>query len=201
MRVIVLRASRGAFFERRQHKGFMEATPEHVSKLAWNIAAPARCSQAGYRGQSRLLFWCWFRDFPCLRFSYCLRELLLRFAGAEARPDPGSGGSARLQKIIGITRTKDIVMRSKRISQAGPRMGYCDRLGAGRRPRSCDDKLVEELALFSARAAQRQKNPQQYEDAALAPAIELEGHWYRRLRQSDDFHEGRSIPRQAAGKI
>ena len=28
---------------------------------------------------------------------------------------PGSGGSARLQKIIGITRTKDIVMRSKRI--------------------------------------------------------------------------------------
>jgi enoyl-CoA hydratase/carnithine racemase len=29
---------------------------------------------------------------------------------------PGSGGSARLQKIVGITRTKDIVMRSKRIS-------------------------------------------------------------------------------------
>ena len=28
---------------------------------------------------------------------------------------PGSGGSARLQKIVGITRTKDIVMRSKRI--------------------------------------------------------------------------------------
>jgi enoyl-CoA hydratase/carnithine racemase len=29
---------------------------------------------------------------------------------------PGSGGSARLQKIIGIARTKDIVMRSRRIS-------------------------------------------------------------------------------------
>src|SRR5436189_3275204 len=28
---------------------------------------------------------------------------------------PGSGGSARLQKIVGITRAKDIVMRSKRI--------------------------------------------------------------------------------------
>ena len=28
---------------------------------------------------------------------------------------PGSGGSARLQKIVGITRTKDIVMRSRRI--------------------------------------------------------------------------------------
>ena len=28
---------------------------------------------------------------------------------------PGSGGSARLQKMVGITRTKDLVMRSKRI--------------------------------------------------------------------------------------
>src|SRR5207237_1355194 len=29
---------------------------------------------------------------------------------------PGSGGSARLQKMVGITRTKDIVMRSRRIT-------------------------------------------------------------------------------------
>ena len=25
--------------------GFLEASPEHVSKLAWNVAAPARCSK------------------------------------------------------------------------------------------------------------------------------------------------------------
>ena len=31
---------------------------------------------------------------------------------------PGSGGSARLQKMVGITRTKDIVMRSRRIPGA-----------------------------------------------------------------------------------
>ena len=47
---------------------------------------------------------------------------------------PGSGGSARLQKMIGITRTKDIVMRSKRIpGQAGARVGHRDRMRARQR--------------------------------------------------------------------
>ena len=45
VRVIVVRGDRRAFLQRRQYRGFMEATPEHVSKLAWNIAAPARCAK------------------------------------------------------------------------------------------------------------------------------------------------------------
>ena len=44
-RVIVLRAIGKHFSSGGNIKGFMEATPEHVSKLAWNIAAPARCSK------------------------------------------------------------------------------------------------------------------------------------------------------------
>jgi 2-oxoglutaroyl-CoA hydrolase len=38
VRIIVLRADRRAFFVGGNIKGFMEATPETVSKLAWNIA-------------------------------------------------------------------------------------------------------------------------------------------------------------------
>src|SRR3954462_99612 len=45
VRVIVLRAVGEHFSSGGNIKGFMEATPEHVSKLAWNIAAPARCSK------------------------------------------------------------------------------------------------------------------------------------------------------------
>src|SRR6476620_9958131 len=45
VRVIVLRAAGEHFSSGGNIKGFMEATPEHVSKLAWNIAAPARCSK------------------------------------------------------------------------------------------------------------------------------------------------------------
>ncbi|MGE0338692.1 MAG: enoyl-CoA hydratase/isomerase family protein, partial [Xanthobacteraceae bacterium] len=45
VRVIVLRGIGENFSSGGNIKGFMEASPEHVSKLAWNIAAPARCSK------------------------------------------------------------------------------------------------------------------------------------------------------------
>lgn len=45
IRVIVLRAVGEHFSSGGYIKGFLEASPEHVSKLAWNIAAPARCSK------------------------------------------------------------------------------------------------------------------------------------------------------------
>jgi 2-oxoglutaroyl-CoA hydrolase len=44
VRVIVLRAVGEHFSSGGNIKGFLEASPEHVSKLAWNIAAPARCA-------------------------------------------------------------------------------------------------------------------------------------------------------------
>jgi 2-oxoglutaroyl-CoA hydrolase len=53
------------------------------------------------------------------------------------------------------------------------------------------DSLVEELRVFSPlaqRTAKRLLNDT--EDAMLSTAIELEGHCYSRLRQSDDFREG-----------
>jgi len=45
VRVIVLRAEGQHFSSGGDIRGFLEASPEHVSKLAWNIAAPTRCSK------------------------------------------------------------------------------------------------------------------------------------------------------------
>ena len=45
VRVIVLRAEGEHFSSGGYIKGFLDASPEHVSKLAWNMAAPARCSK------------------------------------------------------------------------------------------------------------------------------------------------------------
>src|ERR1700682_5462341 len=44
-RVIVLRAVGQNFSSGGNIAGFLAATPEHVSKLAWNIAAPSRCAK------------------------------------------------------------------------------------------------------------------------------------------------------------
>ena len=53
------------------------------------------------------------------------------------------------------------------------------------------DALVDELRGFSPLAQRTAKKLlNDTEDATLSIAIELEGHCYSRLRQSDDFREG-----------
>ena len=53
------------------------------------------------------------------------------------------------------------------------------------------DTLVDELRIFSPIAQRTAKKLlNDTEDSTLAIAIELEGHCYSRLRQSDDFREG-----------
>ena len=105
---------------------------------------------------------------------------------------PGSGGSARLQKMVGITRTKNIVMRSLRITgQQAYDWGIASEVVADADLEQAVDALVEELIAFSPlaqRTAKRLLNDS--DDAPLSTAIELEGHCYSRLRQSDDFREG-----------
>ena len=53
------------------------------------------------------------------------------------------------------------------------------------------DALVDELRMFSPPAQRTAKKLlNDTEDSTLSIAIELEGHCYSRLRQSDDFREG-----------
>src|SRR5437763_13079009 len=116
VRVIVLRAAGEHFSSGGNIAGFLQASPEHVAKLAWNIAAPARCAKpviAANRG------YCFGVGFEIsLACDFRIASETCQYALPEQRLGqiPGSGGSARLQKIVGITRTKDIVMRSKRIA-------------------------------------------------------------------------------------
>jgi 2-oxoglutaroyl-CoA hydrolase len=105
---------------------------------------------------------------------------------------PGSGGSARLQKIVGITRTKDIVMRSRRIpAKQAYEWGIATECVSDDKLEAATDALVDELRAFSPLAQRTAKKLlNDTEDAMLSTAIELEGHCYSRLRQSDDFREG-----------
>ncbi|MGK6305773.1 enoyl-CoA hydratase/isomerase family protein [Variovorax sp. DT-64] len=192
VRVIVLRAEGEHFSSGGDIKGFLEASPEHVSKLAWNIAAPARCSKpviAANRG------YCFGVGFELsLACDFRIATETTRYALPEQKLGqiPGSGGSARLQKMVGITRTKDIVMRSRRIP--GPQAcewGVATECVADAELEAATDRLVDELRSFSPLAQRTAKKLlNDTEDSTLAVAIELEGHCYSRLRSSDDFREG-----------
>lgn len=192
VRVIVLRAVGEHFSSGGYIRGFLDASPEHVSKLAWNIAAPARCAKPVIVANRGYTFGVGFEI--SLACDFRIVSETCRYALPEQKLGqiPGSGGSARLQKIVGITRTKDIVMRSRRIPG---RQAYDWGLATECVPdadlEKATDKLVEELRAFSPIAQRTAKKLlNDTEDASLSIAIELEGHCYSRLRQSDDFREG-----------
>ena len=192
VRVIVLRAVGEHFSSGGNIKGFMEATPEHVSKLAWNIAAPARCSKPVIAANRGYCFGVGFEISLACDFRIASETCFYALPEQKLGQIPGSGGSARLQKIIGITRTKDIVMRSKRISgRQAYEWGIATECVPNCKLEFATDELVKELRAFSPLAQRTAKKLlNDTEDATLSTAIELEGHCYSRLRQSDDFREG-----------
>jgi len=192
VRVIVLRAAGEHFSSGGNIKGFMEATPEHVSKLAWNIAAPARCSKPVIAANRGYCFGVGFEISLACDFRIASETCFYALPEQKLGQIPGSGGSARLQKIIGITRTKDIVMRSKRISgKQAYEWGIATECVLDGKLEAATAELVKELRAFSPLAQRTAKKLlNDTEDATLSTAIELEGHCYSRLRQSDDFREG-----------
>jgi 2-oxoglutaroyl-CoA hydrolase len=192
VRVIVLRAVGEHFSSGGDIRGFLDATPEHVSKLAWNIAAPARCSKPVIAANRGFCFGVGFE--LSLACDFRIVSETARYALPEQKLGqiPGSGGSARLQKMVGITRTKDVVMRSRRIpGQQACDWGIATECVPDAELERATDALVEELRAFSPIAQRTAKKLlNDTEDSTLAIAIELEGHCYSRLRASDDFREG-----------
>lgn len=192
VRVIVVRALGEHFSSGGYIKGFLEASPEHVAKLADNVAAPARCEKPVIVANRGYTFGVGFELSLACDFRLVSETVQYALPEQKLGQIPGSGGSARLQKIVGITRTKDIVMRSRRIkAQQALDWGIATEMVPDDQLEATTDALVEELIGFSPIAQRTAKKLlNDTEECDLQTAIVLEGHCYSRLRQSDDFREG-----------
>lgn len=192
VRIIVLRSEGENFSSGGNIKGFMEATPEHVSELAVNIASPERCRKpviAQVRG------YCFGVGFELsLACDFRIASETAQFALPEMRIGmiPGSGGSARLLHMIGIARTKDMVMRARRVpGKQAEAWGFVTQCVPDADLEKAVDALAEELRVFSPLAQRTIKvvlNRGQH--TSVQGAIEIEGQAYGRLRNSNDFAEG-----------
>jgi 2-oxoglutaroyl-CoA hydrolase len=171
---------------------FMEATPEHLSRLAWDVAAPERFPKPAI---ARIQ-------------GYCLGvglELALacdfRVAADDAQlglPEvglgmvPGSGGTQRLARLVGLGRAKDAVMRRKRISAADAHSwGLVSEAVPAADLDAAVERVIADLAglpPLALRMAKRLLN--HVYDAPLSIGLELEGLAFGMLRSSDDFAEG-----------
>jgi 2-oxoglutaroyl-CoA hydrolase len=178
VRVIVVRGQGEHFSSGGDIKGF--------------LAAPARCSKPVIAAGRGYCFGVGFELSLACDFRLVTETTLYALPEQKLGQIPGSGGSARLQKMVGITRTKDIVMRSRRIpGRQAFDWGVATDCVPDAELEQATDALVDELRSFSPLAQRTAKKLlNDTEDSPLSIAIELEGHCYSRLRSSEDFREG-----------
>jgi 2-oxoglutaroyl-CoA hydrolase len=192
VRVIVLRGAGANFSSGGNIAGFLAATPDQLSHLADNIAAPERCGKpviAALRG------YCFGVGFElALACDFRIASQTAEFALPEMRLGmiPGSGGSARLVQMVGIARAKEIAMRARRVAaQEAASWGIVGECVADGALDEAVARLVAALKDFSPlaqRSLKRAMNDGQH--LSLRDAIALEGQAYGRLSTSADFKEG-----------
>jgi len=192
VRVVVVRAAGDHFSSGGEIPGFMERSPEHVSELAKNVAAPERCRKPVVAAIQGYCFGVAFELSLACDFRLVTESTELGLPEQRIGMVPGSGGSIRLLHMIGISRTKDVVMRSRRISgREAVDWGIAIDCVPDAELETRTAALVKELCVYSPLAQRTAKgaiNAAQH--TTLAAGIEIEGNAYGRLRSSHDFKEG-----------
>jgi 2-oxoglutaroyl-CoA hydrolase len=192
VRAIILRGEGPAFTAGGDIQGFLDASPEEVSRLAWNVAAPERCPKpviALLHGYTfgvglELALACDFR-IAAEGTEIALPELNLGMI-------PGSGGTQRLARLVGLGRAKDIIMRRRRVDMDEALvLGLVTEVVPEDELDAAAARLVAELASTSPLALAMAKRVLNHAyDGPLGLGLEIEGLAYGLLRTSDDFREG-----------
>ena len=192
VRVIVLRGAGKHFSSGGDIRGFLDGTPERVSELAWNVAAPERCHKPVVAAIRGYCFGVGFELSLACDFRIVSETAELALPEQRIGMIPGSGGSARLVRMIGIARAKDVAMRSRRIpARQAHEWGIAVDCVPDAELEASTGAFVDELRGFSPLAQRTLKSVlNAARNTPLHVAIELEGQAYGRLRSSDDFREG-----------
>ena len=192
VRFVVLTGAGGAFTAGGDIAGFLERSPWTVSQLARNVAAPERCSKPVIARLEGYVLGVGVELALACDFRIAADDVQLGLPEVTIGMIPGSGGTQRLARMVGLGRAKDIVMRGRRVpadeaftlglvGQVVPAAGLDDAVAS----------LVEELSAHSPLAlamAKRVLNAAY--DSPLHVGLELEGLAYGLLRQTADFREG-----------
>jgi 2-oxoglutaroyl-CoA hydrolase len=193
VRAIVLTgAGEQAFTAGGDIPGFLEREPEELSRLAWNVAAAERCPKpviAKLRGYAlgvglELALACDFR--------IAADDAELGLPEVKLGMIPGSGGTQRLARLIGLGRAKDMIMRGRRIGAAEAlAVGLVTEVVPAAELDAAVERLADELRVLSPLSLAMAKRILNLAyEAPLATGLELEGLAYGLLRSSHDFREG-----------
>ena len=192
VRIIVLRADGKNFSSGGNIEGFMQETPETLTMLAQNVMTPEKIRKPVIAAIQGYCFGVGLEFALACDFRIVTKSAQLSLPEMKIGMIPGSGGSVRLARMIGLSRVKDMIMRGKRITgDEAYNYGIAAELVEDDELENMTSILVKELCLVSPvaqRAIKTVLNSSQ--DAPLHIGIELEGETYGRLRSSNDFKEG-----------
>ncbi len=192
VRFVVLAGAGGTFTAGGDIPGFLERSPWDVSRLADNVAAPERCSKPVIAALRGYCFGVGLELALACDFRLAAEDLQLGFPEVTIGMIPGSGGTQRLARLVGLGRAKDIVMRGRRVgAEEALALGLVTEVVPDDGLDDAVDHLLDGLAKFSPLAlAMAKRVLNQAYEGPLAQGLQLEGLAYGLLRQTHDFREG-----------
>ena len=193
VRAIVLTgAGEKAFTAGGDIAGFLEREPEELSRLAWNVAAPERCPKPVITKLRGYAFGVGLELALACDFRIASDDVELALPEVKIGMIPGSGGTQRLARMVGLGRAKDMVMRGRRIdAEEALAIGLVTQVVAPAEIDSAVTSLVDELRALSPLALALAKRVLNHAyDGPLGLGLEVEGLAYGLLRSTDDFREG-----------
>jgi 2-oxoglutaroyl-CoA hydrolase len=192
VRAIVLNGTGDTFTAGGDIAAFLERPAEELSRLAWNVAAPERCPKPVVAELRGYVFGVGLELALACDFRLAADDVELALPEVRLGMIPGSGGTQRLARLIGLGRAKDVIMRGRRIGvDEALALGLVTEVVPGLRLDVAVKRLLDELAELPPLAlalAKRVLN--QAYDAPLHVGLEVEGLAYGLLRSTHDFQEG-----------
>jgi 2-oxoglutaroyl-CoA hydrolase len=192
IRFVVLAGAGEAFTAGGDIPGFLTRSAWDVSRLADNVAAPERCTKPVIAALHGYCFGVGLELALACDFRLAADDLQLGFPEVTIGMIPGSGGTQRLARLIGLSRAKDIVMRGRRVAaEEALALGLVSEVVSADQLDAVVVRLVDELAKHSPLAlAMAKRVLNQAYEGPLAQGLELEGLAYGLLQQTHDFREG-----------
>jgi 2-oxoglutaroyl-CoA hydrolase len=192
VRFLVLAGAGGTFTAGGDIAGFLEKSSWDVSRLADNVAAPERCSKPVVAKLQGHVLGVGLELALACDFRIAADDVQLGFPEVTIGMIPGSGGTQRLARLVGLGRAKDIVMRGRRVEAAEAlALGLVTEVVPASELDGAVDALLEELSRHSPLALAMAKRVLNLaDDGPLRVGLELEGLAYGLLQQTHDFREG-----------
>jgi 2-oxoglutaroyl-CoA hydrolase len=190
--IVLTGAGEKAFTAGGDIAGFLEREPEELSRLAWNVAAPERCPKPVIAKLRGYAFGVGLELALACDFRIASDDVELGLPEVKIGMIPGSGGTQRLARMIGVGRAKDMVMRGRRIDAGEAHaIGLVTEVVAPAELDAAVSRLLDELRALSPLALALAKRVLNHAyDGPLGLGLEVEGLAYGLLRSTHDFQEG-----------